>query len=389
MHNNMSKIADINKLVSLTFDEDPDVRKKAAVSLGEMDDPAAVFALVELSYDKEPSVRDVAQKTLEGKKKAEPELMSFAEIFSRHEEKKDEVHITQSKERVLGPITQLFERRLGKERGEVVKKKMMPTIEKIYMKAVSKEQTKEKQDESGRKAMQEFLTSYLEAISDIERIGDESTHQPLPSQTVVDTTPEIKIEEISSEIGEVGKQHTQLDNLSSEIAGIELERVEELKEKNEIGALPDTFFKKAYEVMMLSEGDSATMKTEMDRMIQDAKREITLAFKLAKKKFKETKITNITKIRDGMRNINTDILQVESVENMEYQKTKKTKSMLARLVLHDETGNEGLLYLFDGRGTAIKPGMNIKVKGSMAKTFKFSGETALMLSEKGNVYIVL
>jgi len=42
---------DINKLVSLTFDENPEVRKKAAKSLGNLDDPAAVFALVELSYE--------------------------------------------------------------------------------------------------------------------------------------------------------------------------------------------------------------------------------------------------------------------------------------------------------------------------------------------------
>lgn len=379
----------INKLVSLTFDENPEVRKKAAISLGELDDPAAVFALVELSYDKDPSVRDVAHKTLDKKKSSEPELMSFAEIFSSGSKKSEEKEEfpDDAKAKVLGPISKMFEKRLGKERAEEVKKKMMPTIEKIYMKAMSQpSDSKRKPDERGRKAMQEFLTSYLEVMSDIEQVGGEAA-QPME---VVGTEPQLDIhEDLSKELEEISNQPAQLDKVSVEIAKLELEKVEELKEHEGMEILPDTFFKKAYEVMMLSGGDEGIMRREMDKMAQDAKREITLAFKLAKKKFKETKITNITKIRDHMRNINTDILKVKLVENMEYQKTKKVKATLTRIVVNDESGNEGVIYLFDDRGVALKEGMGVKVAGGLAKTFKFSGETALTLGRKGNVYIVL
>jgi hypothetical protein len=377
---------DINKLVSLTFDEDPEVRKKAARSLGELDDPATVFALVELSYDKDPSVREVAQKTLDKKRKTEPELMSFADIFSSGAKKKEEEELpADAKEKVLRPISRIFEKRLGKEKAEAVKKKMMPTIEKIYLKSRQQSGSKKKSEESGRKAMQEFLTSYLEVISDIEEIGDESA-QPLGT----DERPRLEVEEeLSKELELVGKQPAQLDRISSEIASIELEHIEELKEQQEMEVLPDTFFKKAYEVMMLSGGDDGVMKKEMNRMLQDAKREITLAFKLAKKKFKETKITNITKIKDKMRNINTEVLGVKLVENMEYQKSKRVKATVTRVLVNDESGNEGILYLFDDRGVAIREGMRVKVVGGVAKTFKFSGETALTLGRKGNVYIVL
>jgi hypothetical protein len=375
---------DINKLVSLTFDENPEVRKKAAHSLGQVDDPAAVFALVELSYDKDPTVREVAQKTLEKKRKTEPELMSFADIFASGSKKKEDEEIpADAKEKVLLPISQIFEKRLGKEKAAAVRKKMMPSIEKIYLKA--HQSGKKRSEDNGRKAMQEFLTSYLEVMSDIDQIGGEGTEalpgaEQIPQKTVQ--------EELAKELEEVGKPE-QLDQISSEIANLESQQMEEIKEHEEMEVLPDTFFRKAYELMMLSEGDETVMKREMNRMLQDAKREITLAFKLAKKRFKETKITNITKIKDRMRNINTDVLFVKLVENNEYQKTKKTKAIVTRVVVNDEGENEGVIYLFEDRGMTLSDGMKIKIVGGMAKTFKFSGETALTLGTKGNVYIVL
>ena len=55
----------------------------------------------------------------------------------------------------------------------------------------------------------------------------------------------------------------------------------------------------------------------------------------------------------------------------------------------DEDGNEGLVYLFDDRGTPIRPGMRVKIEKGYARTFDFSGETALTVSKKGLLYIVL
>ncbi|MBI5046837.1 hypothetical protein HZC07_03845 [Candidatus Micrarchaeota archaeon] len=128
------------------------------------------------------------------------------------------------------------------------------------------------------------------------------------------------------------------------------------------------------------------MRKELHGMIEDAKREITLAFKLAKKKFKETKITNITKIKNNMRNIHTETLTVQNVEVLNYQKGKKSTTF-NRVLVSDESGNEGVIYLFDGRGSELKPRMHIKLVHGVAKTF--SGETAIVLGKKGNIYIVL
>ncbi len=393
---------DLNKLISLTFDESPEVRIKAAESLAELDDPAALFALVELSYDKEPNVREKAQAILDKKKNEEADVMSFAEIFSRgttkdkeKERKKEEQPLTK-KEKILFPITNIFEKKLGKEKAEKVKKKMMPTIEKIYRKTSTRGRITS--EENGREVIQEFLTSYLEAVSGIN--GETlvpQTPQTSPKPEAPSEVPVVSGEDVETvggevEVGldEVGTKERKLDRISSEIMEVEASDYAELKEEEAIERnLPDSFFKKAYETMMLSDGDEDLMKREMKRMLSQAEKDIRLAFNLARERFKERKITNITKIKSGMRNINTDILLVKEVENMEYQKTKKQKAVATRAIVHDEDGNEGVLYMFDGRGHILRPEMMIRVVKGYAKTFDFSGETALTVGKKGNVYIVL
>jgi len=411
-----SVTANINKLVSLTFDERPEIRKQAAKSLGEINDPGAVFALVQLSFDKDPSVREIAQQYLDKKKQAEPELMSFATIFSSPEKNEEPNEAPDlAKERMLRPITQIFEKRLGKEKADIAKSKMMPTIDKIYLKTHQQHGSKTKKyEESGRKVMQEFLTNYLEVMSDLDRIGDgpnlpfvpagepakdaepaeprvqalQQPHQP-QQQKGASPQPPQQVPVLDGVLEEVGRSDEPLDKLSTQAATLETQEIEEIKEHEEIEHLPDTFFRKAYETMMLSEGDEDVMKQEMNRMIEDARREIGLAFRMAKKRFKEMNVTNITKIKDGMRNINTELLTARTVENLEYQKTKKLKATATRVLVNDPTGNEGIIYLFDNRGAMLQPGMKIKVAGGLAKTFEFSGETGLTLGKKGNVYIVL
>jgi len=373
------KTPTLNKLVSLTFDEDPNVRKQAARSLGELDDPAALFALVELSYDKDVGVKKVAQDILDLKKKDKEEVMSFAEIFSSKddgEEEKTEEEKLSKKDKVLRPITKIFEKKLGKEKAERLKSKMMPAIEKIYQKSVS---SKPKTDNEDKTAMQEFLTSYLEAVSDISDNG-----------MAGEVEPEFAVhEELAGELDSIGTKEKRFELVSREIAEIEAVEQIEQKQEEDLGKLPDTAFKKAYETMMTSGGDDEVMKREMKRMMRNAEKDIKLAYNLAKKKFKETKITHLTKIRDGMRNINTEDLDVREVENMEYAKTKKATDVVTRVMLNDEEGNEGIVYLFDGRGSVLKPGMKIKVVRGYVKSFDFSGETAITISKKGNVYIVL
>lgn len=378
----------LNKLVSLTFDESPKVRREAARSLGALDDPAALFALVELSYDKDISVKTIAQNILDQKKRSEKEVMSFAEMFSSG--KKEEAQAGQpmeTKEKVLQPITMLFEKRLGKEKADRVRQKMMPAIEKIYMKTVE-DREREPTEESGRQAMQEFLTSYLEAVSDV---GEMAPARPEAEEKRDAVPAEFQVrEELADDLGEVATKEKQFEMVAREVGEIEAaEEVEEKKQDVTVQSMPDTVFKKAYDAMMLSEGDDEIMKREMERAVKNAKHDVKLAYTLARKRFKETNITHITKIRNGMRNVNTEDLLVKEAETSEYDKSKKVKDTVTRMVVNDEEGNEGVVYLFEGRGGQVKPGVKIRIVRGYVKTFEFSGETALTISKKGNVYIVL
>lgn len=345
---------ELEKLISLTFDESPSVRKEAAIKLGAIDDPAAVFALLELSYDKEPEVSQIARKILEEKRNGETaETMSFAELFEAGAEKpkKDAIVPSTKRKKLLDPIEKLFEKKLGKEKGERIKARMMPTIERIYDNVIEK-----KVDE---KKVQNLLTSYLDAIGSM---------------------PEKDI----ASIGKVEELETVGENAEENGEGEESEGFAEQPSRVE-----PAIFRHAIDVMKESEGDENIMRKEMKRLKKYMSDQIDLAFRVAKSRFKQVHITHLTEIKDGMRNINTDELFVIDVQHGEYQKTKTSRALYTRVLVRDFDGSEGVVYLFEGRGQFIKPAMRIKVVKGVAKTFKFSGETALTVTKSGNVYVVL
>ena len=151
---------------------------------------------------------------------------------------------------------------------------------------------------------------------------------------------------------------------------------------------PQSVFQRAYETMLASGGDDKLMQREMKRLTKESEQDVKLAYNLARDKFKEIKITNLTKIKNGMRNINTELLNVLEVQNITYPKGKEKKEAV-RLKVVDEDENEAIVFMFDDRGKWIQKGMNIKITRGFAKTFDFSKETAITVSSKGNIDIIL
>jgi len=335
--------------------------------------------------------------------------MSFAEIFAVHSPKEIPVQVIENQEdkrrRILIPIEQLFEKKLGKQKADAVKGKMMPTIERIYSRVMNVRPSEAAH--TGRTAIQEFLTSYLEAISDLDALSSEQkpeapTHhepeirgitdsgihredamQPTHREEVMQPTHH---EELQATLGVVGSKQGDEKQAVEEIKRLEAQEMSE--EHDPVSKLPSTFLKRAYETMMLTDGDDEMMKKEMHRMIKDVERDLKLAFQAAKNKYKETNITHITKLKEGMGIVNTELLTVKSAENLSYSE-KKGDVSFCRVVVNDDEGNEGVVYLMDRNSEWLRQGMKIKVIKGRVKSFAFSGETAISVGKKGNIYIVL
>ncbi len=380
----MSQI-ELQKLISLTFDENPEIRKKAAKKLSELDDPGALFALVELTYDKDNGVKETAKKILEKRKPSEQDLIPFSELFSfkfdGSEEQVFEQNLDKQK-RMLHPIEALFEKRLGKEKADIVKKKMMPSLEKVYLKATTKEENVDSFEKDRRSAIHEFLNTYIDAISEetgnnkiekYQKINAEDSIDSLESLEVVSASHSFEEPEIKMILKEVD------DSLSMEDDSDE-------KHKKFLEGSQDGLFRKAYEIMMYSQGDSAVMKKEMKRMLRHAQQDIKLAFYLARQKFKENKITKLTDIKEKMRNITTDDLIVKSVEKIEFKKARSS-NMAYRILVNDPDGNEGVVYLFDNKAELLRSGIKIKLLRAYSKVI--NGETSLTISSSGNIYVVI
>ncbi|VVB97997.1 Uncharacterised protein [uncultured archaeon] len=395
------KEKEIQKLVSLTFDENPAVRKQAALTLASSDEPAATFALLELSYDKDESVKAAARDILSKKQPHDKDAISFSQIFGQPSEPEPApVALTPEedlkKKKLLSPVEQIFEKRLGKAKAALVKDRMMATIEKIYLKAVDSDKGDNAQKRE--KSMQKMLTSYADVLSGLDKLMfDDSRHlreeKMAEIQTIQETAQPPKDE--SPILEEVGNR-TDTSKIArdlSELGADEGEKEEipnlDYGEEEKPEGADKSIFRKAYDLMMATDGDEEVMFQQSQKLVKHLQEEVDLAFKMAKQRFKAANITHLTELKDGMRNVNTDTLVVKGAETGEYQRTKTKKDTFIRMTANDAEGSEGIIYLFEGRGSEVQPGIKIKVVKGQVKTFKFSGETAMTIGPKGSVYIVL
>lgn len=359
---------ELERLVALTFDSDPEVRKEAALKLGDQDDPIAGFALIELTTDKDKGVREIAKKLLEERKKKEPELLSFADIFeagARKEEEtpKKEPEASASaaaltaedkrKKMLLSPIERMFEKKFGKERAEVVKKKLMPSIEKVYEKNTEGGKRKEEK----REFLQQFINDYFTAVEEVEEGVTEKAE---------------RVEGHSVELEEIGFKETEniIYNPDEQAAPPS-------------GDIEQALFNYFYNIAVEANG-SAVVK---HALYKDVKSKIDLAFSMIEKERK--KVQSLSDLRKGMRSFTSEMLRITKLSKGTFKKSKRAEPQeYCRLEVEDEKGGSAVIYIFEKDVSTLREGMKIVVERAPVK--EFNGENSIHISKaKGNLYIVV
>jgi hypothetical protein len=385
---------EVARLISLTFDSNPKVRIATARKLAEINDPGATLAMLELSNDKNKEVVKTANEGLARMRQNKPDMLPMTELFrgvdfsgGRKEEPEHKPMLEaekEQKEKMLDPLQKEFEKSMGKEKAEQLKPKLFElafmhkdksTFQNLLTHVMNLYSVQK--DEEKPEAKEERQAHHEKPAQ--EKQGE-------PKQGAAQEAP--KKEDIGiAEAGFAAPSADAADLIGREAEDMTKDNLFTEEEKKVMEEGEPSIIRMAYDSMMISD-DEHLIEHQRDTLKKFLDHQVDVAFKLARRNFKEVKLTDISNIKDGWKNITTDYLLVKKVEHRQYDRTKNAREVYTRLTVADPEGKEGIIYLFENRGALIKEGMSIRLEKAKSKTFKFSGETVLTVDKRGKVYAV-
>lgn len=382
----------LEKVVAFTYDNDPEVRIKAAKLLAEhKSDPLAVFGLIELVGDKDERVREVARAALNiiggGDTGA---VSSLEEIFSQKEQIiKEGRSETTVKEKLMPSIERLFSH-MSERKANRIKRQLMPSIEKLFNPRLSMQQRQ--QDASILTVAQASGTAPIPAqaqpqaqasndpLSAIEKImhgGKVPEKKPEPAKAA---------EQEGIEIAAVHPDSVPEEILSEVEKQTPIEETEEYEKASLIIDMRENVYRRALDIASTPGITSKMLKDEEKKLLDDLKENVKLAFKLAVLKAKGREIDRLVNMQPGVKNIMTGELIVSSVETRELAKGRRMQK-LVRLILSDASGRMAL-FLTPQRGAGIAPYEKVRLEGAYVERSPFGDEDALFISRKGKVIVI-
>jgi len=390
-------VEEIDKLVSLAFDEDPQIRLEVAKRLAQkLEDPRAVLALLELSSDKNKEVQTTAKNILENYNSPDKEaFVSLGKFFEELKEKQiDQEEIQKEKSLMLPQIEKLFTSNKAKE-------KLLPSIDKIFEKTLSKT----KKEKSVLVAQTETIEKEIPKIEEHnikDKLHADLQAKEKPAQMEELTTRSQNQKQEINEIASIPLPQEIKQKIDSPIFSIpKIEQPpEEIEEENqEQESIPVSFleiYKRAYLLAITAGIKASDLNKEKKRLINETKKNIALAFKLALKKAQqEGGIESLSGLKVGMKKINTLPLEVIEVLEVNIEKNKK-QIPYSKLIVSD--GKTSLpFYLDKKKAEGIKKTDHIAIKGAYvdyllknpyAQKESEKGELCLFLSKKGQINII-
>ena len=434
----------IDRFVSQSYDESPEVRMQAAEELSKVtDDPRALLALIELSGDKDPSIADRARMAVSNIHD-DGTAMSIEKFFD--DEKTSKVEETnEAKEKLMPSIERLFQR-VDPLKAEKLRAKLMPSIEKMFSKRSMQLRLSESQQAAltssqpqatvSSSEMKASRTDGLFSSSTSSGSGgssDTSYSQASTSASSSGASSQSAIERIMHAAG-IGSQQqaqqvqataataplTQRGGLDHALSGIdkmmeiapteeEKERITEAfveiekKAKEEdaeagpeaVSEMKTSFvleskqdlFKKAFEIVSATPGMSEKMiRDEEKRFVDLFKNDIHAAFQMAWLKAKGPGLEKVSNLKMGMKNFSTRELVVVAATDIEYKKGRKTTPM-RKFVVADHTGSFPM-YLPIVRGRGIMTGDIIKLEKGFVDFYEYTGEVGLSIMPRGKIIVM-
>ncbi|MCX8163666.1 MAG: HEAT repeat domain-containing protein [Candidatus Micrarchaeota archaeon] len=379
---------EIDKLVSLTFDENPKVREEVAKKLANhLSDPRAILALIDLSADKHESVKQTAKKVLENYQSPDKEAFSSLEkFFEKIHQSEDEQKEWEAQKSLMFPqVEKLFS-------SQVAKEKLLPSIEKLFSKR-AKHQKHSQSQQANQPTLFE-LAGQESTVQNIESV--ESKKSSITEDTIKEkpTSLSSKEQDLDFPLPENIKE-----KLSSSVLSIpKLEEDDSTLESPEEEKLPLSFidiYKFAFVLASNPATKASDLNKEKKRLLSLTKHNINLAFKLAIKKAKEEGgIDSFSSLKAGMKKLSTLPMKVVEVSPSQITKGKK-QIKVNRILLSD--GKTSLpLYLDEQKSFGIVAGdyITIKncyvdylIKNPSATKESEKGELCLFLSNNGSILI--
>jgi len=351
---------DLDRVVAQAFDSDPSVRLKVANSLSKIDDPRAIFALIELSSDKDEAVKETAQRGLGQRKNEQEEIVSIGKLLSERKSQPAQAptatgmpqQLSQSQQtsrtNMMPAIERLFAHYEPKRR-ESAKRKLLPSLQKLFgfrpeeldplreLDKISASQQAHEIDRTGTPQRQPTHERNEEENKpkNAENFPFGKHEEPFETRHKAETLVEVSEDDI--ELVSEGKEHHE--------ANYE-EEAPDSRQESEHGTV-SRYYALAYRIATTPGMGRGELKRESNRLINDFKREVELAFKLASEKAREEGLATFANLKPGMKNLSFNEMPISSISEIAYGPKRKP---YARIMLFD--GKKELALLVPKERTA-------------------------------------
>jgi hypothetical protein len=372
---------DLDKVVAQAFDSDPAVRLKVANSLSKIDDPRAIFALIELSSDKDEAVKEIAQRALGQRKDEQEEIVSIGKLLSERKSQpppqaqggapqQSTPAQMASRANMMPALERLFAHYEPKKR-ESAKRKLLPSLQKLFG----------------------FRPEELDPLRELDKISGAQQRENAQQQREetgpknADNFPFGKHEE-PRETPHRAEHEVEISDEDAEVVGgedaphIGRHDEQEGEEQHDLEG-SDEIYHYALHIATTPGIGKADLKRESNRLINDFRRRVELAFKLASAQAAEEGFATFSGVKPGMKNLSFSDMQVSAITEIAYGPKRKP---YARIMLFDGKREMALLVPRE-RASGVTAQDRVAPKKVAADFIVEKSEVVLLAGTKSSVVV--